>query len=59
MDWRNRNKEQHRHRHGESNRQEVTENQRQKRALMALAKHGKAIACGLLAMKAKRGSSGW
>ncbi len=38
MDWRNRNKGQHRHRHGEGNRHEVTENQRQKRSLMALAK---------------------
>ena len=38
MDWRNRNKGQHRHRHGEGNRHGATENHRQKRFLMALAK---------------------
>ncbi|MDJ0532585.1 MAG: FeoA family protein [Xenococcaceae cyanobacterium MO_207.B15] len=38
MDWRNRNKVQHRHRHGEGNRLAETENPRQKRSIMTLAK---------------------
>ena len=38
MGWIKRNKEQHRHRHGNSDRHEATENQRQKRSLMTLAK---------------------